>query len=1571
MKSNYLFMRLALITWLIVQSALVNASTKIGELYYDLNTTDRTATVTYESTDATNYSSLSPNVTIPASVTYNDVSFTVTTIADRAFAKCTSLESISIPGTVTNVGTTVSSDSYSPFYNCTSLKSIRLEDSGQPISLGVRSNYGKGLFGYCPLEEVYIGRNITYTKFDSSNPGYYGYSAFYNQSKLTKVTISSTVTEIPAYLFYKNSSLTLTTLPNVKKIGDYAFYQCSKLTTLNLGQDLEEIGKNAFYGCSNITKLTLPDAITTIGDGAFYQCSSITEVTVGSNLKSIGSEAFSGCSSFTALILPDGFTTMGKSAFEDCRKLTVATLGKSLTAVPEKAFKNCIALSEMDIPATAGSIGNQAFYNDSTIAVISMKEGLETIGSEVFYNNSGITTFSIPGTVISIGSNSFYGCTNTIYLTFKDGDEILTLNNSGCRSRKIDDITTSSSYTSRCYDYFYDCPIRLLYLGRNLKYQYSDAVYIYDRVDGKWTSRNRATAPFVGSTTLKKVTIGEKVTFLYNHLCNDCDLISSINIPVGIDSIYGHAFDNCDKLATISFKESTEHKLGIGDAVFKNCIALTNVTFPSQLSTLGSSALQGCTILKDIIFNNNEAYEPELTIGDYAFAQCYPVATLTFPGRLKSIGNYAFSDCSYLTDLTFNDSQKAVSLGYGAFNKDKKQYDSSLPLLGNSNLEKLYMGRNTEYNATKYYGYSPFYNQSFLTDVRFSQGGTVTYCKDYLLYKVSKCQSLILPESLATVGNSTFQGMSSLETIVIPNNVTTIGTYAFADDKKMLSAKLSTSCAWLKEGLFSNCDTLQAIVIPSVVTKMDTKMFSDCKSLSNVNFEDGTDLIDMGYGASQTDYGLFRDCPVETLYLGRWLSYNTAVASRSPFYSISALKNLTFGKNVSVVDKYMFSYCTGLEEVFLPDNITSVGLWGFRGCTALKSVRLSEKLSQVSDYGFSECKSLDNVIFPASMTSIADNSFSNCTSLKTLDLGSSLQIIGPSAFENDSTLQGIVIPETLYGLGVASFKNCVSLPNITIRSISSVGKQAFQGCTGLKWVSLSAKTSSLGENSFAGCTNIAYVKSYAETPPEGLVNFPESVVANGTLFVPEAYIGYYQVSPTWEEWINVKALSEDILVSSITLDKDNANLKATETVSLIATVGADDAVNKEIVWKSADESVATVDAAGVITAISVGETDVTATATDGSGVKAVCHVIVDPTLAASIEISAATLSVKKNHEASLTATILPATTTNKSLTWTSSDPTIATVDEEGNLKALLAGNTIIRVAATDGSGTVAECNLTVTAPITGDSNDDDAVNIVDAVNTVNYILNKVTGTFVFEAADVNSDGQITVSDVTGTTSLIMAQNTAANKQMTSRANRLNNVENTDYLVLSQKNNSTMGVMLENASNYVALQMDIVVPVNAKNVHVKLSDAVASTHQLTTSQMGNNILRVVVYSLANNSLTDGEELLSVSSDKNFNAEDVQIVNAMAADAEAAGYSLSGRFDNTTSISNATEGQNVGVKAVDGGIVVTGSANAHVSVYTTGGVLVKDFLLGTDSDKIALQQGTYLITIDGQTTKIIVK
>lgn len=1368
----------------------------------------------------------------------------------------------------------------------------------------------------------------------------------------------------------------------------------------------------------NVTYWGITYSVTKIGAQAFQNCSSITEVTVGKELKNIGARAFLNCKSFTAMLLPDEFTTMGESAFEGCIKLTVVKLGKSLTAVPAHAFKNCVALSEMDIPASVKSIGDQAFYNDSTIAVVTMREGLKTIGNEVFWNNSGVRSFVIPGSVQTIGTNSFYGCTNTSTLRFKDGDGILTIDTKDTHSRKIDDMTVNISssekrekYRDRKYDYFYDCPIKTLYLGRNLKYDYSNSISIY--IYKTWDTETRASAPFANSTTLTNVTVGPKVTFVYDHLCDGCSDLSnvvlgsalqsindyafancikllSITYPASLDSIGNYAFSGCKILSSTSFQESSDHELKIKDASFKDCVALSEVRFPGQLSLLGDNTYQGCTALKDVVFSKNEQYQPALTIGSYTFAQCSLINTFFFPSRLTSVGNFAFTKCYRLTNLTFEDSNEAIWLGSGAFynnynGKNDDDYDNLyVSLFYNCPLTSLYMGRNIDYESN--YGRSPFCNQHILTDVRFSQAGTVTYCKDDLLYKVNNCASLTLPESLTSIGDNTFAGMSKLRSIVIPNSVTAIEYSAFEDDTALESVRLSTSCPYLPKYMFSGCSGLKTITIPAVVNKMNDKMFTNCTSLTTVIFDDAPEMIDMGYGSSEENNGLFRDCPIETLYLGRRLSYNTDQPSRSPFYSIAELKNLTLGKYLKVVDKYMFSYCTGLENVYVPDNITSINMWGFRGCSALKSVRFSENLSQIGDYGFSECASLDNVTFPANMTSTSDNSFSNCSSLRNLDLGKNLLVIGPSAFENDSILSGVNIPETVSGLGVGAFKSCVSIPYVKIPKgdLTTVSKESFKGCKGIEWISLSENITSLGENAFEGCTGIKYVKSYAMTPPEGLVNFPSDVETNGTLFVPEDndeypdVLGDYQYSPTWENWGTFKRITENTLLSSLTLNLSDAHLKASETLALAATVGPDEATNKKVDWKSDDETVASVSADGVVTAHKVGQTSIHAIANDGGGAKATCTITVDPTMVSSITLSQENLAIRKNHTAQLSAIVAPTDATNASFIWSSTNEDVAKVSEDGVISAIAPGDAVIKATSQDGSQVEASCQVKVLPVLKGDSNDDDEINVVDAVNTVNYIFNKVTGTFVFEAADVNSDDHISISDVTGTTDLIMQQVLQVKEQgamakgygVSAMDDASSSDRSLDCLVLSQQDKSNIDIALDNNSNFAALQADITLPVNVNDVEVKLSGVMATTHQLSYSKLNAHTLRVVVYSLSNSTFMDGQPIFCLSSKKNLDAKNIGVTNAIGSDVEAKGYRLTSRNNEVTSIDGiGVDGTSV--KVVVDGLMFTGLKGTPIYIYTTSGILVKTFCLASETSKIALQAGVYLVKMNGQVVKITVK
>jgi len=169
-----------------------------------------------------------------------------------------------------------------------------------------------------------------------------------------------------------------------------------------------------------------------------------------------------------------------------------------------------------------------------------------------------------------------------------------------------------------------------------------------------------------------------------------------------------------------------------------------------------------------------------------------------------------------------------------------------------------------------------------------------------------------------------------------------------------------------------------------------------------------------------------------------------------------------------------------------------------------------------------------------------------------------------------------------------------------------------------------------------------------------------------------------------------------VAVTGMTIDPATASLTVGETLTLTPTVLPDTATDKTVTWTTSDETVATVDANGVVTALAAGEATITATANDGSGVTGTCTVTVsEPTVAVtSVTVEPTELNLNVNDSATLTATVLPDTATDKTVTWTSSDETVATVDANGVVTAVARGEATITVTTFDGDFT-ASCTVTV------------------------------------------------------------------------------------------------------------------------------------------------------------------------------------------------------------------------------------------------------------------------------------
>ena len=143
---------------------------------------------------------------------------------------------------------------------------------------------------------------------------------YYNVTSFTDMTCSVTSGDIgyagditiPANVTYNNRTLAVTSIDNG------AFKDCSKLTGVTIPSSMTSIGSTAFYGCSGLTSITIPNSVTSISGYAFYGCSELTNMNIPNSVTSIGSSAFSYCNGLTSITIPNSVTSIGQSAFAVC-----------------------------------------------------------------------------------------------------------------------------------------------------------------------------------------------------------------------------------------------------------------------------------------------------------------------------------------------------------------------------------------------------------------------------------------------------------------------------------------------------------------------------------------------------------------------------------------------------------------------------------------------------------------------------------------------------------------------------------------------------------------------------------------------------------------------------------------------------------------------------------------------------------------------------------------------------------------------------------------------------------------------------------------------------------------------------------------------------------------------------------------------------------------------------------------------------------------------------------------------------------------------------------------------------
>ena len=941
--------------------------------------------------------------------------------------------------------------------------------------------------------------------------------------------------------FYEEESLLtkVTIGPYVTEIGDYMFYGCTGLTEVTIPSSVVEIGEYAFSGCTGLSNITIPNSVTSIGESAFYDCTSLIDVTIPNSVTSIGASAFHGCTSLIDVTIPNSVKSMGAYVFGDCTSLTSMTIPNSVGIISYYMFKGCTSLTDVIIGSSVGYIEAGAFLGCSSLASI-----------------------TIPKSVHSIEYNSFDGCSSLKTLVFEDGD-----------------ISVSLEYhLSGANGVFCDCPLETLYLGRNLNYI---------------TYEHHGYSPFYNIETLKEVTIGGSASRIGDNAFMACVGLTNISIPNSVKSIGDNAFSGCTGITNISIPNSVEE---IGNCAFEDCPNIRNLVFEegTKVLSLGNDTINGNGLFYDcpldtLYIGRNLSYA---TSADKGYSPFYNIKTLksVMIGRsVTEIGDNAFSGCDSLARIySLNPQPPTCATGFetklyvdtylyvlpGTLNA----YQEAAPWKNFFLLQEL--GQTVFEVDGVFYGIVPYYEHECWV-----VAGNTEYTGEVVIPNQVEHDGKTL--NVVAIKDNAFQGCESLNTLTIE------------DGQQALSLGISP----VGQGLFQDCpletlymgrpliyktsdgcppfyQSLRKVTIGNSMTQIGYDTFMGCSGLKTLIIKDGSEALSLG--TIYEDRLPFSDCPLETLHLGRNLSYIIHDSGISPFSQKETLKEVTLSNFVTEIKSYAFKGCVNLKVVIIPNSVTSIGNYTFSGCTGLSNITIPNSVGKIGYCAFSGCTSLTEMIIPNSVNEINEGIFKGCTnlrrlivedgaeelqwncyftssygrpfsgtSLETLYLGRNLvNEVHYSPFSFIESLKDVTIGNSVERISNYAFYGCTGLTEITIpNSVTEIGHESFYGCTNLTKITISNSVTEIGYRTFAGCSNLKTIYSLNLQPPTYDIfhdpAFEQTCYSSAVLYVPIGSLNAYQTTIPWSNFGNIQEFDPVTGIDNTKMEVEDENEETT------------------------------------------------------------------------------------------------------------------------------------------------------------------------------------------------------------------------------------------------------------------------------------------------------------------------------------------------------------------------------------------------------------------------------------------
>lgn len=490
----------------------------------------------------------------------------------------------------------------------------------------------------------------------------------------------------------------------------------------------------------------------------------------------------------------------------------------------------------------------------------------------------------------------------------------------------------------------------------------------------------------------------------------------------------------------------------------------------SLLIYLGASAAVGDTFkVNKMTFTVTSETEHTVEFTKYSTSN----ASLVIPSTVSN-GSVEYTVTSIGTNSIVVSAVKSVTI---AATITKIAEDG----FGLSNLEAVYVEEGNK-TFSSYDGALYNYNQDTL-----------------LLFPWKKKEANGFPATLKTLAKQSFK-KSIIESIILPNTVTAIEDSTFFDCSKLTGIMLSNSLTAIGDYTFANCKTLTTIDIPNTVTTIGKNAFNNCIMLSTVTLPNSLNII-----KERT----FNSC--ESLSSINIPNSVTAIGKYA-FYYCSALKSVVIPNSVTTIEESAFSSCSSLTSVDIPNSVTTIGNSAFSGCSSLTSISIPNSVTTIENGALSGC-GFTTVNLPASISSFGNGVFSGCDNLENISVekgckilssingilfnadGSTLlevpfkkaigefiipdnvSVIADYALQSCKELKSVTIPNSVKIIGVWSFGNCPKLTSLTIpNSVISIGDYCFANCTKLESVSLSSSLTTINQCAFASCDSLKSIE---------------------------------------------------------------------------------------------------------------------------------------------------------------------------------------------------------------------------------------------------------------------------------------------------------------------------------------------------------------------------------------------------------------------------------------------------------------------------------------------------------------